>query len=229
MLELMFDGTLGIWTLRDTLSTAYPLLLSNGVRYMRGHPEYNNGVVISDTTGEYKYTMMNKDNAFMDIIQYDYGVHSIVLRPVDCIFEEINAIINLGNLNINNHLNKRFHEVQLEFTNINSNKIDMAYSFKIDGKQQQTSEDISLVVDNMVMIQNNKMDFETLGVSQNTNFMNFTLDLSSFPIAEKIVTKVAANGRGRIPSLIVSLNINNDFEIFRFLFIYKEQTTRRVT
>lgn len=228
MLELMFDGTRGIWTISDTLSTAYPAATINGIRYMKGHPTADNGVVISDTSGEYKYRIMDKDSAHMDIKQYAYTDFNIVERPIEHIFEPINLVINLGNLPITNHLNKRFHEIQMEVTNINVNTINMAYSFKVDGSQQQTSEEVVMSLANMKMQEHHQVKFETIEELNSMSFQNFLLDLSKFPLAERITTKIRANGRGRVASFIVSFNTTNDFEIFRFLVIYKEQTSRKV-
>ena len=229
MLELMFDGTRGVWTVSDTMSTAYPIGISNGIRYMKGHPSLDNGVVISETDGVNKYKIMDSTSAFMDIEQYHYTDYNIVQKAANKIYVPINTIINLGNMSITNHLNKRFHEVQFEMTNINSNSIDMAYEFKVDGKTQQTSDRIVMEINDFILEERQQIEFETLDELSNMGFNNFLLDLSRFPISERIITRVAANGRGRIGSFRISFNITNDFEIFRFLIIYKEQTSRKVT
>lgn len=233
MIEFIFDGITGVWTIYDTLSTGFPIAKSGTLTYMKSHPKLGGGVTLTDVEGTNKFNIMDKDQAHMDIDQFEYTENNIILNPIDQLKKPINTIINLGNMNISNHLNKRFHEIQYEMTNINSNSIDMAYEFKVDGRTQQTSDRVTMEVNNFTLeeiqqIEFERIEFETLDELSNMGFNNFLLDLSRFPISERIITRVAANGRGRIGSFRMSFNITNDFEIFRFLIIYKEQTSRKV-
>ena len=196
--------------------------------YTRGHPDKSGGVVLSDVSGDFKYKVMNSDEAHMDIEQYRTVGDSLILNTVEEIKKTINAVINFGNLNITNHLNKRFHEVQFEMSNINSKTIDMAYEFQVDGRVQQTSDTITMLLDNYSFEEVRYMEFKTLDEFSTMNFSNFKLDFSTFPVAERLNTRIAANGRGRISSLKMSFNLTNDFELFRVLLIYKEQTSRKV-
>lgn len=251
MIEFIFDGITGVWTIYDTLSTGFPIAKSGALTYMKSHPELGGGVTLTDVEGTNKFNIMDKNQAHMDIDQYDYTESNITLNPTDQLKKPINTIINLGNMNISNHLNKRFHEIQYEMTNINSDGVNMAYEFKVDGRPQQTSDRVIMEINNFILDERQQIefvtlekrqqldfetidkkrqiDFETLEELSNMGFDNFLLDLSRFPISERIITRVAANGRGRIGSFRISFNITNDFEIFRFLIIYKEQTSRKVS
>src|SRR5690554_334820 len=229
MLELIFDGTRGIWTIHDTLSTAYPVFFSKGLKYFKSHPENFGGVVLSDNTGVNKYNMLDAKKAHVDVHNFNYETHTIVTRPDGYLAQPINLLIDLGYMNISNHLTKRFHEARMEVTNINTSQIKMAYSFRIDNKQQQSTYEIFMQVIDGTIEEREYISFENLGESSINQFENFRLDLAKFTVTDRLQVRIPVNGRGRVPRLVISFETTNDFEIFKFLIVFKEQTGRMVS
>ena len=183
---------------------------------------------------------MDPASAHMDISNYYFTDTNVHKRPESFIAQPINATIDLGYMAVSNHLTKRFHEARMEITNINTKEIELAYTFSVDNKTQQSSYEVFMEIIDGYMTDRESISFDKLEETKQMNFAdleeislsyfeNFKLDLARFPTTNRLDLRIPVNGRGRVPRLILSLNVTNDFEIFKFTLIYKEQTGRMVS
>jgi hypothetical protein len=241
MVEMLFDVEKGTWKLYDTKACSHPIQKvifdsTEGPRYlMSNHPTVKGGTSVVTRSGLNLQDFEEGFGKILDIksikISGGVAVYNTELNTAsdELIFkvkQPIHGYINSGNMAINPHLFKRFHQIILDVTNIDCLSLPMTLDFSVDGHLRQNSRNISMVQVVDGSSGNILTTYQSTVLDEGLSFDTWGLDVSRFGPLQTLKIKLPVSGRGRYASVEVGFKTTGMFELFKYAVIYKEQTVR---
>ncbi len=141
-------------------------------------------------------------------------------------------ILDTGNREHNNYIEKRYKEIQYMFHNSTSNILRFSTEFYIDSQRRQSS--IKYEVEHNV--DENSPDYGIIYVREieepNMEVMNETelgfweLDASNFPVTEVLKVIFRVSGRGHYPRFVLVSRNEEPYKLLNYSWIYRTMNAR---
>jgi hypothetical protein len=240
MIEIQHDIDMNTWKIYDTKSCAFPGDMDifdsiEGPHYiMRNHSTINNGGTLMAKTGLNLWEFDEGYGRIFDIkpIKFNNGIaiyNTALINASQNIRDRVKypiyPYINAGNMYVSPHLNKRFHQVHLDITNIDCLSLPVSLDFGVDGHLRQNSRSatiIQIINDGVGVV----TQYQYTEMSEGLSFDTWGLDVSRFGPLQMLRVKFGVSGRGRLPSIEIGFKTTGMFEFYKYSIVYKEQTVR---